>query len=108
VRLTDDGTTVVLDLHGATVEAALRAARRALALAVRTGRHRLDLVHGTSTTDPYGDRRTIKTALHAWLDDATPPGVQSALRGDTRLLLYLDVTARPRPPRLTLRDLGGA
>ncbi|HYE96654.1 MAG TPA: Smr/MutS family protein [Rubricoccaceae bacterium] len=105
MRLTDDGATVVLDLHGATVEEALRAARRALVLAMGAGRHRLDLVHGASTTDPYGAQRTIKSALYDWLDAGLPAGVHHGQRGDSRLSLYLDVTARPRPGRLTLRDL---
>ena len=64
MRLTDDGQTVRLDLHGATVEAAMRGVEAALIASTRRGRHRLDLVHGASTTDASG-RQTIKRALHA-------------------------------------------
>lgn len=104
MRLSDDGSTVVLDLHGARVDEALGAARKALSRAVRAGRHRLDLVHGTSTTDVHEARPTIKRALHAWLE-AMPAGVRQAQRGEAVLSLYLDVTARPDARRLALRDV---
>lgn len=108
MRLTDDGATVVLDLHGATVDEALRVARQALGQALRAGRHRLDLVHGASTTHPLAERRTIKQALHAWVA-LPPPGVQQVQHRDAVLSLYLDLTARRDGRRLTLRDvLAGA
>ena len=107
VRLTDDGTTATLDLHGARVEPALRAARRLASLCAARGRHRLVLVHGASTTRPGHDRPTIKRALHAWLDAGTPPGVHHVERRDADLLLTFDLTARRDPRPLGLRDLTG-
>lgn len=106
-RLTDDGQTVVLDLHGATVDDALRLARRALTLCHGRGRHRLDVVHGSSTTERDGARRTIKTAIHAWLDGGTAaPFYQSDRRGEALVSFYFALGARADARRLTLRDLG--
>lgn len=106
VRLQDDGRTVTLDLHGERVEDALRLAGRALALAAARGRRRLDLVHGRSTTDAAGARRTIKRALHDWLD-GRPPGVVAATRADAVATLHLSLTTRPDPRPVALRDLLG-
>ena len=105
-RLTDDGTTVTLDLHGERVDEAARLAARALALAAARGRRRLALVHGRSTTDAAGDRRTIKRALHDWLD-GRPPGVVTATRADAAVTLHLSLTTPADPRRLTLRDVLG-
>lgn len=103
-RLADDGTTVTLDLHGDRVDDALRTARRALVAAARAGRPRLRIVHGTSTTGTGA--RTIKTELHRWLDGGSADTLYaSAERGDAVLTLHLDLTARPSPRRLTLRDV---
>lgn len=109
-RLTDDGTTVALDLHGEHVDTALRMARRALVAAAGRGRLRLRLVHGTSTTParegPPGPPRTIKAALHRWLDGGSADGLYVAEeRGEAVLTLHLDLSARPDPRRLTLRDV---
>lgn len=102
--LTDTGQAVTLDLHGARVDEALRMARRAFALAVRRGRRRLDLVHGTSTSDRFGHTRTIKHALHDWLDSGEVGAVQ-AQRGETVLTLYLDLTKPTDAARIVLRDV---
>lgn len=105
-RLADDGTTVTLDLHGDRVDEALRTTRRALVAAARAGRPRLRIVHGASTT--VAGARTIKTELHRWLDGGSADGlVVSADRGEAVLTLHLDLTARPSPRRLSLRDVQG-
>lgn len=102
--LTDDGSTVTLDLHGARVEEALALARNALRLARQRGRHRLDLIHGASTSDRFGTTPTIKHALHDWLDNRGAAGAQ-AMRGDATLSLYLGLGQTPDRRRLTLRDV---
>lgn len=107
MRLHDDLSTVTLDLHGVTVEAALRAARRAASLCAARGRHRLTIVHGTSTTIRSVDRLTIKRALHAWVDAGGPVSVQHVDRGESVLALTFDLTARRDLRRLTLRDITG-
>ena len=107
MRLTDDLSTVTLDLHGVTVEAAVRAARRVASLCAARGRHRLALVHGTSTTTRAADRPTIKRALHAWIDGGGPVGVHHVERGESVLALTFDLAARRDTRRLTLRDATG-
>ncbi len=103
-RLSDDGRTVTLDLHGARVDEALRMARRALSLAEQRGRARLDVVHGGSTTD--GMTRTIKSELYDWLDGRQAPrSVRSEQRAYAVLSLHLDLTARAQSARLNLRDV---
>ncbi len=106
MRLTDTGQTVTLDLHGARVDEALRMARKALALSAQRGRRRLDLIHGSSTTDAHGTRRTIKTALHEWIDGPAARHLfVQAQRGDAVLTLHLDLTRRASPTRIALRDV---
>lgn len=105
MRLSDDGSTVTLDLHGAHIEPALRAARRAASLCAARGRHRLVLVHGTSTTRVADPRPTIKRTLHAWLDAGLPQGTTHAERADIHLTLTFDLTSRRDSRRLTLRDV---
>lgn len=100
--LNDDGQTVVLDLHGARVDEALLLARATLALARQRGRARVDLIHGQSTSD--GTRRTIRSALHEWLDSGGAGAVE-AQRGEAALVLWLDATARPDRRRMTLREV---
>jgi DNA-nicking Smr family endonuclease len=101
-RLTDDGQSVALDLHGCRVDEALDLARAALRMAAARGRRRLDLIHGGSTTD--GHTRTIKSALHDWAD-ASGPSVQSVQASYGTLALHLDLAAPVDPARLTLRDV---
>jgi hypothetical protein len=103
--LTDDGATVTLDLHGATVEEALRLVRRAAALAARRGRGTLRVVHGASTSDPRTGNRTIKHALHALLDAGGLPEATGAVRYEGYALIALSVTARRDPTPLRLLDL---
>ncbi len=103
-RLTDDGQTVTLDLHGARVDEALQMARRALSLSAQRGRKRVDLVHGGSTTD--GVTHTIKSELYGWIDGPqSPRAVKSEQRTYAVLSLHLDLTTRAHPARLRLNDV---
>ena len=103
-RLDDDGQTVTLDLHGATVAEALDLTDALLAEAARRGRATVRLVHGASTTDA-GVHRTIKTALHDALDDGDfDRWVASSFKTDGALVLGL-APASPHPGRLRLADL---
>ncbi len=104
-RLSDDGTTVTLDLHGASVDAALGLVRRTAALAARRGRATLRLVHGTSTSDPLARNRTIKHALHDLLDDGSLPEARSDVRFEGETLVSLPLGARPNPTPLRLLDV---
>ncbi len=104
--LTDDGRSVTLDLHGATVAEAVRLARCTVQTAARRGRVQLKLIHGASTSDVRYRNRSIKHALYDLLDEkALAPHVREAWRFEGYLLLSLDVTGRSDPARLRLRDL---
>ena len=103
-RLTDDGQTVALDLHGARVDEALDLVDAVVVEAARRGRTTVRVVHGSSTSG--GGGRTIRTALHDALDagDFAPP-VTSAFRQEGAVLLGLAPHPAPLPGRLTLADL---
>lgn len=105
-RLEDDGRTVTLDVHGATVEEATRVVHAVLREAARRGRARVRVIHGSSTSAVLYRNRTIRHALHDLLDaGAFDAHVTSAWRAEDSLLLSLDATATPDPARLTLRDV---
>jgi hypothetical protein len=104
--LRDDGRCVVLDLHGARVEEALSLALRVVAAAQSRGRAQVRLIHGSSTTDAYGLRCTIKQVLRQALKEGRfAPYITQALATDTALILSLDITARPDPRKLQLSEL---
>ncbi|MFN3596661.1 MAG: Smr/MutS family protein [Rubricoccaceae bacterium] len=104
--LSDDGQTVVLDLHGATVAEAERLLVRVVSLAADRGRSVVRVVHGHSTTDAQGGAQTIKRRVHALLDEGRLAHyVTSALRAEGHALLGLAVTGRRNPRRLTTADL---
>lgn len=105
-KLEDDGHTVSLDLHGATVSEALRLVRATVREAARRGRNRVRVLHGSSTSSVLYRNRTIRHALHDLLDEgALDAHVTSAWRADDHLLISLDATAASDPTRLTLRDV---
>jgi DNA-nicking Smr family endonuclease len=105
-RLTDDGRTVTLDLHGVRVDEALALVRRTAALAARRGRTSLRVVHGASTSDPLARNLTIRHALHDALDGgALAAAVVDAVRFEGVAVLALAAAPRPDPARLHLRDV---
>lgn len=98
-QLTDDGQCVVLDLHGTRVEEARQLTLCVVAEAARRGRSQVRVIHGSSTTDPYSNRKTIKQMLHEMLKTgAFAPYVTQVFLRPHELLLALDLTA-PRDPR---------
>ena len=105
-RVDDDGQTVTLDLHGASVEEATTLAARLVREAARRGRHTVKIVHGHSTSSGLYQNRTIKNALYDLLDQGTlGSGVTHAWRADGHLLLSLDVTASADPTPIRLLDV---
>ncbi|NNF58289.1 MAG: Smr/MutS family protein [Rhodothermaceae bacterium] len=104
-RLSDDGSTVTLDLHGARVEEALALVRRVIDAARVRGRSAVRVVHGASTSDPLTRNRTIKHALYDELDDGGLPGITDAIRFEGETLLSLPPGAPRNPSRLRLLDL---
>ncbi|MEZ4701163.1 MAG: Smr/MutS family protein [Rhodothermales bacterium] len=102
--LSDDGQTVTLDLHGATVDEAVRLAQRAVSEARRRGRSSLRLIHGSSTSG--GGRRTIKSAVtDLLLDGRLGIPASNAVAGDDVLVLSLGHAGRPDPRPITLLDI---
>ncbi len=105
-RLDDDGATVTLDLHGATVPEAEALALRVVAEAARRGRSEVRLIHGTSTSSRLYRNRTIKHALHALLaDSAFDAWITGELESESVLTLTLDLTVARDPRPLRLLDL---
>jgi len=105
-RLHDDGASVTLDLHGATVDEAVDLSLQTVRLAATRGRSSVKLIHGSSTTRRAPHRRTIKRALHELLDnDAFPAQATEAWRAEDYLVLALDVAATPDPTKIRLLDV---
>ena len=104
--LDDDGESVTLDLHGATVHEALVLTRDVLRVADRRGRAEVTLVHGHSTSDVQGHSRTIKNELRRLVERGDFDHVVRGVRRDRgRLVLKLNLTGRSNPKRLQLQDL---
>jgi hypothetical protein len=101
--LDDNGSTVVLDVHGLTVDEAMHLIRRTLREAARRGRGAVKVIHGSSSSDPHTRNRTIKHALLDALDaQLLAPPVTGAWRNesDTLLALTPDETRDATPIRL--------
>lgn len=104
----DDGTTVTLDLHGATVDDAIDATFRTLYLAEERGRQQMKIIHGSSTSRGPGDRRTIKRALYDLLDNGSLGAhTTTSMRSRNTLVLALDITASSDSTRIRERDVFG-
>mgnify|MGYP006272482077 CR=1 FL=1 len=103
-NLTDDGTTVTLDLHGLTVDEALDVTYATLRLAQSRGRAQMKVIHGQSTSGRH--RRTIKQALHALLDrGALGSNGANVMRRPGHFILALDLTGTTNARRIRLRDV---
>ncbi|HMB93840.1 MAG TPA: Smr/MutS family protein [Rhodothermales bacterium] len=103
--LKDDGHTVTLDLHGATVDEALDLTQQVIREAAQRGRSSVKIVHGTSTSDTAYGSHSIKHALYDLLDrQALDASVTSEWRADSHLLLSLDVSATRNPNLMRLLD----
>ena len=103
-QLDDDGSTVTLDLHGATVDEAVDLTFSTLRLAEDRGRYQVKIIHGSSTTAP--SRRTIKSELRSLLDDGPLAGrATNVLRSRDYVVLSLDVTSANDPTRIDLHDV---
>ncbi|MEM8602053.1 MAG: Smr/MutS family protein [Bacteroidota bacterium] len=103
MRLSDDGSTVTLDLHRVRVGDAESLIRRTIELAGERGRSTVRLVHGSSTSG--GGARTIKHLVHTLLDEGALPFVSSAFRTQDYAILSLGLGTRRDPRRLTLNDV---
>lgn len=103
--LQDDGYTVTLDLHGATVDEALDLTRQVVREAARRGRSSIKIIHGTSTSNTASGNRSIKQALYDLLDrQALEASITSAWRADGSLLLSLGISSARNPNMMRLLD----
>ena len=104
--LHDDGVTVTLDLHGATVAEAVQLAQALIRTARRQGRQTVKLIHGRSTSSTLWQNRTIKHELYALLEDgAFDDAIASVWRAEGHLLLALGSTETPDPAPIRLQNL---
>jgi hypothetical protein len=104
--LNDDGQTVTLDLHGASVRDAEALALRTVQEAGRRGRARVRLIHGHSTSGGVQTARTIKHALHALLDgEQLSAYVVDVWRAEGHIVLGLALPATSDPRRMKLFDV---
>jgi DNA-nicking Smr family endonuclease len=105
-RLHDDGQVVTLDLHGARRDEAVRLVTRLVPLAARRGRAQVKLIHGHSTSQAPYRTDSIRHDLYNLLDSRPLSAyVRQQWRQEGYLLLALDLTARPDPTPIQLRDL---
>jgi len=105
-RLEDNGSTVILDLHGATVDEAVLLTRRTVAAAVRCGRTSVKVIHGTSTSRANHRNRTIKHTLHSLLDEGRlSKDITNSWRSDGHLILSLPLGGPIDSTPIRLRDV---
>lgn len=105
-KLVDDGQTVTLDVHGATVDDALRTVRRVVAIAEQRGRSSVRVIHGSSTSSRLYRNRSIKHALHEALDGGRfGVAVVSDWRADDVTVLSLALGAAQNTRPIRLRDV---
>ena len=103
--LSDNGHTVTLDLHGASVDEAVRLVEALIVQAARHGRATVKIIHGTSTSES-GERRTIKNAVRRHLADGDyDRHVASSHLDEGSILLGLAPAPRPTQRALRLSDL---
>lgn len=97
----DDGTSVLVDLHGCSVDEAIYVIGGALSLAFSRGRSKVDLIHGTSTSDSFGYTRTIKNEFERRFsageyDEWVSGRVQDPSGGRTSLAIKIGSKQDPR------------
>ena len=107
--ISDTGSAVTLDLHGARVHEAEDLVLRVAELAARRGRSTLRVVYGASTTDRDGANRTVKTAVLALLDAGElDDWVASEHVAEGHALFGLTLSGASDPRRITLADVRDA
>lgn len=106
-RLSDDGQRPVLDLHGCTVDKALSLTRALIVESVKRGRDSIELIHGSSTSDAEGRRRTIKNELHRLIDGGMMTRhVSQSFKSASKMIVALRRQAGQTDKRhITLRDI---
>ncbi|MBO6575979.1 MAG: Smr/MutS family protein [Rhodothermales bacterium] len=92
----DDGSVLTVDVHGCTVDAAMRIVRRAVALAVQRGRGSVEVIHG------------LGGVIAGRLEAEGVPGATGNFRQGGRTLFSLPLGGGGSDPaRITAADLVG-
>ena len=105
-RITDDGLTAEIDLHGATVHEAEDLLRRLVTIASQRGRSTIRVIHGASTSESGTSRPTIRSRLFEMLEHGEfEPDVTDWFSFDaaTTISLSTGSTVDDRP--ITINDL---
>lgn len=104
--VSDDGSTVTLDLHGATVNEAMQLIYAAVREANARGRSSLRIIHGSSTSDARTGNRTIKHELLAELDGGSLSRlITGTVRLENETLLSLPIGVSGHRGRISMLDL---
>ena len=104
--VSDDGRSIEIDLHGASVADAEFMLRRLVRMAAARGRSSIRVIHGASTSESGTGRITIRHRLHDLLETGElGSDVIDWVAFDTTTTLALAVTAVPDPARITIHDL---
>ena len=105
-RVADDGQTVDLDVHGATVREASDMIARLVSLAITRGRSTVRIIHGASTSEIDSDKLTIRTRLLELLEEGTlSPDVVSWFTFDTSTTLSLPQPTKVDRTKIVIYDL---
>jgi len=105
-RISDDGRTVEIDLHGASVREAESMLRRLVSIAVRRGRSTVRVIHGASTSESDAGRSTIRGHLLAMLESGTlSPDITDWFAFDTSTVVSLQTPSRADAARITINDV---
>ncbi len=104
--VSDDGRTVELDLHGASLIEADRVARRCIDLCAERGRSTLRIIHGVSSSEGDAHRRTIKSILHELVEElSTGDTITGHYTYEGSLMLSFDQSTSVLPTRITINEL---
>ncbi len=87
--ISDDGRTVELDLHGATVSQGMSLVANTIRMAINRGRSTVRIVHGSSTSDTDQFAATLKHKLHDAFGSGRFGGTVNHLFSDTYIIVSL-------------------
>jgi DNA-nicking Smr family endonuclease len=105
-RLSDDGQTVEIDLHGASVREAESMLHRLFVIAARRGRGTVRIIHGASTSESDTDRPTIRSHLLEMLERGTlSPEVSDWFAFDTSTTVSLATPDRVDARPISIHDV---
>ncbi|MCB0717846.1 MAG: Smr/MutS family protein [Bacteroidetes bacterium] len=102
--LTDDGSTVTIDLHGLTVEAAVSVFARTIRLASERGRSTIKAIHGSSSTISPHDQ-TIRNRVREYVNNDLESTIHARTLLDDYLIIGLPITHRTNSSRIKLTDV---